>query len=353
MAEKIKVGVWGLGRAGYGMHFPELDRFPELFEIVAGCDISEERREASAKKKPNLRIYDNSVDFLKDAEVELVTVATRSPDHVKHAIEAVQAGKLVMVEKPLACRLEDALELQKVSDANPGRVFVRHNRRFEPAFEHIREIIKSGKLGNIFEIKLCRHSFQWRADWQTILDCGGGQLLNWGPHLVDHALQFLESPVKELWSDLKLVAAKGDAEDHLKIIFKGENGRIVDVEISGGISMPDPIYVVRGSRGSLISYDEKRLKLKYLNPAIPVPEIVASRENPPLEGGFGGRVAPVWIEDELGVAPSTGDETWKIWKYLYDAVRLGKPYPITMQQAVNVVRVIDQVKKGAIDKVVF
>lgn len=129
-----------------------------------------------------------------------------------------------MVEKPLACRLEDALELQKVSDANPGRVFVRHNRRFEPAFEHIREIIKSGKLGNIFEIKLCRHSFQWRADWQTILDCGGGQLLNWGPHLVDHALQFLESPVKELWSDLKLVAAKATPKTTSKSFSRVKTG---------------------------------------------------------------------------------------------------------------------------------
>ena len=54
MAEKIKVGVWGLGRAGYGMHLPELDRFPELFEIVAGCDISEERRRSSSISKLSL-----------------------------------------------------------------------------------------------------------------------------------------------------------------------------------------------------------------------------------------------------------------------------------------------------------
>lgn len=353
MANRIRVGVWGLGRAGQGMHFGELGQFPELYEIVAGCDIDPERIAAAEKKLPAAKFYRDSAEFLKNPEIDLVTVATRSPDHVRHAIEAARAGKYVMVEKPMACRIEDALELQKVSNELPGKIFVRHNRRFEPAFTHIREIIKTGKLGTIFEIKLCRHSFQWRADWQTILSEGGGQLLNWGPHLVDHALQFLESPVKELWSDLKLVAAKGDAEDHLKIIFKGENGRIVDVEISGGISMPDPVYVVRGSRGSLVSYDEKRLKLKYLNPAIPVPHIEASPANPPLEGGFGGSVAPVWIEDELGVAPSTGDTTEKIWKYLYETIRNGAPYPITMEQAVEVVRVIDQVKKGAIDVVKF
>ena len=321
------------------------------FSIIAVAEGAMSVEEAAMKKKHGIHVYDNSADFLKDQEVELVTIATRSPDHVKHAIEAAEAGKYVMVEKPIACTLADALELKKASEKFPGKIFIRHNRRFEPAFVHIREIIKSGKLGEIFEIKLCRHNFQWRADWQTLLDFGGGQLLNWGPHIVDHALQFLESPVREIWSDLKLVAAKGDAEDHLKIILKGENGRVVDLEISGGVSLPDPVYVVRGSRGSLVSYDEKRLKLKYLNPAVPIPEIKASSANPPLEGGFGGQVAPVWVEDELGVAPSTGDQTEKIWLYLYETIRNGAPYPITIDQAVEVVRVIDKVKQGPIDVV--
>lgn len=348
MAEKIRVGIWGLGRAGNNMHIHELGLFPEMFEIVAGCDWDVSRREAAAKKLPDRPIYAAGEELLGDPKVELVSVATRSPDHVKHAIAAVNAGKMVMVEKPMACCLEDALELQKVSDANPGKVFVRHNRRFEAAFSHIREIIKSGKLGKIFEIKLCRHSYQWRADWQTILGCGGGQLLNWGPHLVDHALQFLESPVKELWSDLAIVASRGDAEDHVKIVLKGENGRVVDVEISGGAALADPVYAIRGSRGTLMSWDEKRLKLKYLAPGYPECDSAASPENPPLDGDFGGQIAPVWVEDDLGVAPSNGDEPHKIWKYLYRTIRCQEPYPITMAQAVEVVRVIDQVKKTPI-----
>ncbi len=348
MADKIRVGIWGLGRAGNGMHISEIGRLPEMYEIVAGCDWDADRRAAAAEKLPEVALYEKSADFLKDPNIELVSIATRSPDHVKHAIEAVEAGKMVMVEKPIACTIEDALELKKLANANPGKVYIRHNRRFEAAFSHIREIIKSGKLGNVFEIKLCRHGFQWRADWQTILECGGGQLLNWGPHLVDHALQFLESPVKELWSDLAVVAARGDAEDHVKIIFKGENGRVIDVEISGGASLGDPVYAVRGTRGTLMSWDERRLKLKYLAPGYPECDTPASPDNPPLEGGFGGSVNPVWVEDDLGVAPSNGDQPEKIWKYLYETIRLGKTYPITIDEAVEVVRVIDLVKKTPI-----
>ena len=108
MADRIRVGVWGLGRAGNGMHFYELGLYPDLYEVVAGCDIDVERREAAVKKIPSLHVYDNSADFLKNPDVELVTIATRSPDHVKHAIEAAEAGKYVMVEKPIACTYADA-----------------------------------------------------------------------------------------------------------------------------------------------------------------------------------------------------------------------------------------------------
>jgi len=123
---------------------------------------------------------------------------------------------------------------------------------------------------------------------------------------------------------------------------------VVDVEISGGASLPDPVYAVRGSRGTLTSWDEKRLKLKYLAPGYPVCETPANPGNPPLEGGFGGQVNPVWIEDDLGVAPSNGDRPEMIWNYLYETIRLGKPYPITIDEAVEVVRVIDLVKKTPI-----
>ena len=70
-----------------------------------------------------------------------------------------------------------------------------------------------------------------------------------------------------------------------------------------------------------------------------------------MDGGFGGQVSPVWVEDELGVAPASGDTTEKIWYYLYQTIRNHAAYPITMEQAVEGVRVIDQVKQGAIDVV--
>ena len=230
MAEKIKVGILGLGRAGRGMHLGEMALYADKFEFVAGCDIAQEQIDETKKSYPNARYYTDMNDFLADPEVELVTIATRSLDHVKHALAAFKAGKKVFCEKPVTPSVAEFDKLWEAEKSRPGSIFIRHNRRFESAFTQICDIIASGTLGWVYEIKLARNNFQWRNDWQTFRSEGGGQLLNWGPHIIDHSLQFLGSPVKSVWSNLKLVAAKADAEDHIKIIFEGENGRIVDME---------------------------------------------------------------------------------------------------------------------------
>ena len=346
MSEKIKVGILGLGRAGRSMHLRELAMFKDKFEFVAACDWDPEQIAEAKKEYPNARYYTEYKDLLADPEVDLVSVASRSLDHVNHALEAFNAGKKVFCEKPVTPYVAEFDRLWEAEKSRPGSIFIRHNRRFESAFTQIRDIIASGKLGWVYEVKLARNSFQWRNDWQTFTKFGGGQLLNWGPHIIDHSLQFLESPVKSVWSNLKLVAAKADAEDHIKIIFEGENGRIVDMEISGGVAIKDPVYVVHGTRGSLVSTDETRLHLKYMNPAIPLPEIAPKEGNPK---GFGSGFTPEWVEDDLQVAPANGNTTHVIWRELYEAIRNGKEFPIKFEEAREVVRVTEMVRQGAID----
>ena len=97
----IRVGLVGLGRAGNGMHRPELRGRQDKFRFAAVCDIIEERTAPFVEEfgaKPYTRIE----DLLADPEVELVTIATRSCDHYRHALMALEAGKDVFVEKPFS-----------------------------------------------------------------------------------------------------------------------------------------------------------------------------------------------------------------------------------------------------------
>ena len=344
MSDPIKVGVVGLGRIGMSVHRECLKARPDKFTVVAACDLIADRRERYAKEF-GCKTYENIEDMINDPEVEVVDIATRSCDHYKHSKMALLAGKSVLVEKPFCETYEQAKELVALGSEPTGpKIYVRHNRRFEEGFIKVNEIIDSGILGDVYEIRLTRNGYQRRNDWQTIKEFGGGQLLNWGPHIVDHAIQFCGGAYVKMFSDIKRVAAVGDAEDHIKLVFRGINGRIVDMEISGGVAMETPEYMIYGSKGSLIS-EGSTFKLKYLDPAVKLAKIEADPSTP-NGASFGNDEKLQWKEEVIQLEWT--DKTDVVWDYFYEAYRNGKPYPITSAQAIETVRTIEQAKVGTI-----
>lgn len=342
----IKVGIIGIGRAGYEMHIRELANYYKLFKVVACCDIDAGRRKLAADAT-GAKTYENFTDMLQHPELELVSIVSRSPDHFKHTKMALEAGKIVFLEKPIAMDYSEAKKLKTLDKKYPGKIFLRHNRRLEPAFQHVREIMQSGLLGEIHLVKLHRHFFQRRKDWQTILDCGGGLLNNWGPHLVDHAIRMVDAPISEVWSDLKLISSLGDAEDHIKLLLKGKNGRVVDLELSYGAAITMPAYVVYGNRGAL-TCDEKNIVLKYVEPDYKFKVGKAERKTPPF-GAVSYNPEPIpWVEKTILVAPSSGLGMADIYKFLYQTIRENVPFPITLYQGVEIVKLCEQIRKGTV-----
>ena len=342
MSNPIKIGVVGLGRIGMSVHRECLKARPDKYSVVAACDLIADRTARYAEEF-GCRTYDKIEDLIADPEVEVVDIATRSCDHYAHAKMALLAGKSVLVEKPFCETYEQAKELVALGSQPAGpKIFVRHNRRLEEGFLKVNEIIDSGILGDVYEIRLARNSYQRRNDWQTIKEFGGGQLLNWGPHIVDHAIQFCGGAYQQMFSDIKRVTAVGDAEDHIKLVFKGINGRIVDMEISGGVALKIPEYIVYGTKGTLI-VEGKTLKMKYLDPTVPLKDIKADPATPGSGSAFGNSEVLVWKEEEL---PTSDGKTEVIWDYFYDAYRNHKPYPITSAQAIEVVRTLELAKVG-------
>ena len=341
---KAKEGIVGLGRAGYNMHCTEMDKYKQKFEIVAGCDPLLSKRERFQEKLKKAKVYITVEDLIADPEVELIDIANRTVDHLPTVLLALKSGKDVFLEKPICENYAEAKKIRTAAKKAKGTLYIRHNRRFESGFVHIQEIIASGILGDVYEIKLARHSYQRRNDWQTLKSCGGGQLNNWAPHIVDHALQFLDGKVKDIWSSLNLVAAVGDAEDHLKIILTGRNNLIVDMEISGGVALGSPVYAVYGTRGSLICEVEKTIKLRYLDPRKKLKDRKANKGDP--GDALGAPDDLKWIEKEIPVKPKLKVNVTSIWKYLYESIVDKKPFPITLDESVAVMKVIDEVKSG-------
>ena len=338
-AKPIRLGILGLGRAGWGMHCKELEGKERRFQIIAGCDTLKEKRDRFAARY-NCPVYRRAGDLVADPNVEMVSVATRSVDHLKHATMALAAGKHVFQEKPITVDYAEAKRLAAAANRAKGRLFIRHNRRNEAAFLHIRQIMASGILGNVFEVRLMRGGYARRDDWQTLRRYGGGQMLNWGPHIVDHLLRMLDAPIRSIWSDLKRVAAVGDAEDHLRIVATGTNGRIVDMTISGGAAITVPDCLIWGTRGAL-ECSGNTITVKYLNPKRRLP----ARKPKPGDPGatFATPEKLPWIQKTFQAKPN---RTWDIWDELYAAVRKGKRFPITIAEALEVMKVISAAKRG-------
>jgi len=336
--DALRIALCGIGRAGLGMARRELVGTPEV-HVVAGFDLIEDRARQLAGMFGS-KVHPSFKDVLADPNVELVVVATRSHEHATMAVAALRAGKHVLVEKPMALNLRETDRMLAAARRARGKLFVRHNRRFDPPFLQALEVVRSGKLGRIFSIQLRQGTFARRSDWQTLKKFGGGQLLNWGPHLIDWGLRLMDSKPADVWSDLKLVAAAGDAEDHVKLLIRGENGVIVDIEISGAAAIAQPQWVVLGSNGSL-RIDGHSVRLRYFDPRR-LHRVRANGATPKDYGNRHGEDIP-WHEEEFHVGPRRMP---RFWPELYRSLRRGTDFAVTLEQARQVMVIIELARRG-------
>lgn len=347
MGKVIKMGIVGIGRIGWLMADEEISLYPDKYEIVAACDLLPERTKKMADKF-GCKEYSDYSEMLKQDDIEIVYIATRSCDHYKHAIMAFEAGKDVLLEKPVTVSYDQALDLySRANKEGCPRLFVHQQRRFEAAFMRVKDIIDSGKLGKVFEVNVEEKGFQHRDDWQTINEYGGGQLLNWGPHIIDHSLQLLGTPVADIQSYLCQVAAGGDCEDHLRIRFIGDNNRIVNMSISGGCALSQGRrYEIYGDRGAVTVTDNK-LNMMYINPEQEIPAVVSKHETPGAAFGATGTYKSEleidWITEDVEIQ----EEEYKpqrFWECMYDSICNNAPFPVTDNDILAIMRTISTVK---------
>ena len=348
MSKIIKMGIVGLGRIGRPMATKEIIQYPDKFQVVATCDLIPERAAQIAKLYEGCREYTDYAEMLKQEDIDLVYICTRSCDHHKHAMMAFEAGKDVLLEKPVTISYEEALDLySRFNKEGKPRLYVHQQRRLEAAFTKVKEALDSGKLGRVFEANTSQNSFQHRDDWQTLSEFGGGQLLNWGPHIIDQSLQLLGTKTFDIQSYLTQATAGGDCEDHLRIRFIGDNNRVVNMCISGGLALHTGRYFeVFGDRGAAV-YENGKLTLRYINPEQEIPEVISSPETPGAEFGKSGtyqsKLVIDWVTEEIDVVEA-GPELAGYWALLYETLVNGAEFPITDNDILAIMRTISTVK---------
>jgi len=335
---KVRVGIAGLGRSGWNIHSKILEKLPEKYKVVAVSDPIEERRK-EAIEKFGCKAYEDFDSLIKDEEVELIVVATPSHLHASCTIKALEAGKNVVCEKPMATNLTEADEMLRVARETKKLLTIFQNSLFSPDYLKVKEIIQSGKLGRIVLIKIYRHSFGRRWDWQTLKKFGGGELRNNGVHLIVQALQLLGNKEPEVFCDLQRTLTLGDAEDHVKIVLKAKEAPVVDIEVTRACAYPQDSWLVMGTQGSLTG-NSSSLKWKYFNPSL-LPQRKVETEPTP-DRSYNVEEIP-WKEESW----TTREDSFLtsgilFYEALYDSLRNGASPPVNPEISRKVMWVIEK-----------
>ena len=218
---RIKIGVVGCGYWGPQI-VRNLNELPSA-RLTAVADARDDRLASIRQRFPGLKLYRSHAELL-ESDVEAVVIATPIHTHHRLAMDAIRAGKHVLIEKPLAASSIEALELMEFARTNNRIVMVGHTFIYNPAVQELRRLVRDGGLGNIYYVDAARLSlglFQSRAD--VIWDLA--------PHDISILMYVLGTAPVE-------VSARGSrcVQDHihdvayLELIF--ENGVSAHVHVS-------------------------------------------------------------------------------------------------------------------------
>ena len=262
---KIGYAVLGLG---VGMAHAEAAFRSERADLVAVCDTDEKRLSAALDTYPGAKGYSKFDDLVSDPEIDIVSVCLPSGMHSEYAVKAMQAGKNVLVEKPVDITLEKAAAIDETMRAAGVRCGVCLQNRTNVNMRPMKDAIESGRLGRIlfgsFAVKWYRTGkyfrdtpFPWRGTWE--MD-GGGSLMNQSIHTVD-LMQWLMGEPESVTSCCELYDHNIETEDYTASIVRFRSGATATFTTTTcaypGLATEICVY---GSRGS-IEADADKLKL--------------------------------------------------------------------------------------------
>lgn len=344
-SKKLRVGVAGLGK-GYD-HIKAYQKNPNV-ELYAICDIDRNWMDYVAKAENPVMKYESFAEMVKDPNLDAISVCQPTNYHAEATVAALEAGKHVLCEKPMATCYEDALKMIRASEKTGKKLMISHQQRFGKDIQLIKRRQEAGFFGDIYFVRIA-----WRRpkkslpptfgirpngeiynrNWFNEKDNGGGVLRDLGTHLIDLVLYLTGFPEFDCASGSlyrKFFPSGYDgsypvnAEDLACGHLKFKNGMSVELEVSFASHIENEIlltelYGTQGgvSRGGLIErHDEVRF--------------FSSND----EGSFVETMTDCRIKTKSAM------------DYFVDAILEDREVPITAAQGAEVIRILDALYKS-------
>ena len=260
MKEKIKVGVIGVGSISE-VHIQGYIKNPDV-ELYAFCDINEKRLNEMAEKFDVKNKFTNLDDMLKLEEIDAVSVCTWNSAHAPCAIAALNAGKHVLCEKPMAISAKEAVEMKEAADKNGKLLMIGFVRRFGNDCQLLQEFINDDFFGDFYYAKAAYlrrkgNPGGWFGDKSR---SGGGPLIDLGVHVIDLVRFLMGKPrpvsvygatFQKLYDRKDTKDKQGyyassktdndicDVEDLATALIRFDNGAVLSVEASFSLNLKE------------------------------------------------------------------------------------------------------------------
>jgi scyllo-inositol 2-dehydrogenase (NADP+) len=288
---------------------------------------------------PDVRVYRTLEELLADPAVELVIVNTPNYTHYEYAKKALQAGKHVIVEKPFTVTEKEGLELIALANQKGVKLSSYQSRRFDSDYRTVKRVVDSGVLGKLVEAEIHYDRFTPALSPKVHKETPGpgrGLLYDLGSHLIDQALQLFGDP-EAVFADLFIIRDNSQVDDYMEVLLYYPGLR-VRIKSSYLVREPLPAYSFFGHKGTFLKtradVQEKHLLAGEL-PGGPGWGIEPESEQGLLHTEIDGKVVREHVPTERGNAMDYFDG-------IYKAIREGAPLPVTAEQGVKIIRVIEK-----------
>ena len=253
--DDFRIGLLGLGAIAQVVHLPILHTMPGV-KLAGVCDVDRTKASAIAGRFGIERVYRSDDDVFADPDLDGIVICTPSYLHHVQATAALEAGKHVLVEKPLAINAEDARQVVEVAERADRTLMVAMNNRYRPDIQALKPFAKNGELGKVFlvrgawlnkKLRLARPT--WRHRKET---AGGGVMIDLGVQTLDLALWFLDYPKARSIACHMHPGEGMEVEDSAALLVRLEDGSAISLSLSWGLVADRDRHYMRllGTRGS-------------------------------------------------------------------------------------------------------
>ncbi len=331
MTERIlNVGLIGFGLSGRYFHAPFLSINPR-FKLKK---VVERSKNEAQEFDPTIENARSVEELLSDTSIDLVFICTPNDTHFSYAMDALENGKHVVIEKPFANSEKEARQLFEVAERNELVATAYQNRRWDSDFLTIQKLIQEGKLGNVVEYESRYDRFRPAVlsdTWKEKQAEGSGNVYNLGPHLLDQAFVLFGTPLT-VTATIKSVRENSSVDDYFTIQL-GYEDKVVLVKSSLMVYENSLRYAIHGTKGTFI----KR--------GLDVQEEILRQDVLPNTADWGMEPEDRWgtlhSDAFTGIVQSEAGNYMGFYDSVYDSIVYGKEASVKPEEILRTTRVID------------